>query len=130
VFHVVADTHAIVWLLAAPRKLGRKAARAFAGADEGRSLCLVPAIVLVEVALLRERGRVKVGPADLLRAVRGRPGYAVLALDADQAIEFGALGGVKDPMDRMVLAAARVARARLISGDSVFDGFEVERVWD
>jgi PIN domain nuclease of toxin-antitoxin system len=130
VFHVVADTHAIVWLLAAPRKLGREAARAFAGADEGRSLCLVPAIVLVEVALLRERGRVKVGPADLLRAVRGRPGYAVLALDADQAIEFGALGGVKDPMDRMVLAAARVARARLISGDPVFDGFEVERVWD
>lgn len=128
--HLVADTHAIVWLLAAPRKLGPEAARAFDAADHGRSLCLVPAIVLVEVALLRERGRVKIGPADLLRALRGRAGYAVLALDGDQALEFGALVGVKDPMDRMLLAAARVARARLISGDPVFDGFEVERVWD
>jgi PIN domain nuclease of toxin-antitoxin system len=130
VVHLVADTHAIVWLLAAPRKLGRQAARAFRAVDAGRSLCLIPAIALVEVALLRERGRVKLGPADLLRALRGRLGYAVLAMDGDQAVEFGTLVGVKDPMDRMVLAAARVARARLISGDPGFDGFEVERVWD
>lgn len=128
--HLVADTHAVVWLLAAPRKLGREAARAFEAVDGGRGLCLIPAIALVEVALLRERGRVKLGPDDLLRALRGRAGYAVLAMDGDQAVEFSMLVGVKDPMDRMVLAAARVARARLISGDPVFDDFEVERVWD
>lgn len=127
---LVADTHAIVWLLTAPRKLGRAAARAFQGVDDGRGLCLVPAIALVEVSLLRERNRLKIGPADLLRALRGRPAYAVLALDGDQAVEFGALVDVKDPMDRMVLAAARVAGARLISADPACDGFGVERVWD
>ena len=128
--HLVADTHAIVWRLTAPRKLGRGASRAFDAADEGGRVCLVPAIVLVEVALLRERGRVKVGAADLLRALNGRPAYAVLALDGPQALEFGALVGVKDPMARRVLAAARVAGARLISSDPVFDRFGVERVWD
>lgn len=127
---LVADTHALVWRLTAPRKLGRAAQRAFEAADAERWLCCVPAIVLVEVALLRERGRIGVGPADVLQALRGRPGYAVLALDAEQSLEFGALVGIKDPMDRLVLAAARVSEAKLVSSDAVFDGLGVERVWD
>ena len=127
---LVADTHALVWHLTGPRKLGRGAQRAFDLADSGRWLCCIPVIVLVEVALLRERGRVSVGPANVLQALRGRSGYAVLALDAEQTLEFGALVGVKDPMDRLVLAAARVSGARLVSSDEVFDGFGVERVWD
>jgi PIN domain nuclease of toxin-antitoxin system len=91
---------------------------------------MVPAIVLVEVALLRERGRVGVGPAAVLRAVHGRSGYALLALDAEQALEFAARVGIEDPMDRLILAAARVAGARLVSSDSVFDASGVERLWD
>jgi PIN domain nuclease of toxin-antitoxin system len=126
----VADTHALVWRATAPRKLGRSAERAFDAADAGRWTCLIPAIVLVEVALLRERGRVAVDPAQILRVIQGRPGYAVLALDGEQALEFGALVGIKDPIDRMVLAAARVGGAKLVSSDEVFDGAGIERVWD
>jgi PIN domain nuclease of toxin-antitoxin system len=90
----------------------------------------VPAIALVEIALLEERGRVRIGADEVLRALAGHPGYAVLALDAEQATEFAALVRVKDPMDRLVLAAARATRSRLVSSDAVLDGFGVERVWD
>lgn len=90
----------------------------------------MPAIALVEIALLRERGRIGVGVDEVLGALAGRTGYAVLALDAEQAVEFAALVGIPDPMDRLVLAAARVSRSRLVSIDSVFDGRGVERVWD
>lgn len=127
---LVADTHALVWHLSAPRKLGAAARRAFAAADEGRWLCCVPAIALVEIALLEERDRLAIGVDDVLRALAGHPGYAVLALDADQAVEFAALVGVKDPMDRLVLAAARATGSRLLSSDDVLDGFGVDRVWD
>ena len=127
---LVADTHAVIWHLTAPRRLGATARRALAAADEGRWLCCVPAIALVEVALLKERGRVAVGVDAVLRALAGHPGYAVLALDADQAVEFAALVGVKDPMDRLVLAAARATRSRLVSSDDLLDGFGVERLWD
>jgi PIN domain nuclease of toxin-antitoxin system len=130
VARLVADTHALVWRLTTPQKLGRGARRAFDAADSGRSLCMVPAIVLVELALLKERGRVGVGPEDVLRAVRGRPGYAVLALDAEQALEFVVQQGIKDPMDRLIFAAARVAGGKLLSSDTVFDGRGIERVWD
>jgi PIN domain nuclease of toxin-antitoxin system len=127
---LIADTHAIVWLLTAPRKLGAAARRAFQAADEGPALCCVPAIVLVEVELLKERGRVGVSAKDVLRALTGRPGYAVVALDADQALEFAGLVGLKDPMDRLVVAAARATGSRLVSVDDALDGFGVERVWD
>jgi PIN domain nuclease of toxin-antitoxin system len=127
---LVADTHAILWYLTAPRKLGAAARRAFQGADEGRALCCVPAIALVEIEMLRERGRVGVGVVDVLHALAGRPGYAVLALDADQALEFAGLVGLKDPMDRLMVAAARATGSRVVSVDDALDGFGVERLWD
>jgi PIN domain nuclease of toxin-antitoxin system len=130
VARLVADTHAVVWHLTAPRKLGPAARRALAAVDEGRWLCCVPAVALVEIALLRERGRIAVGVNEVLRTLAGHPGYAVLALDAEQAVEFAGLVGVKDPMDRLVLAAARATRSRLVSSDEVLDGFGVERIWD
>lgn len=127
---VVADTHALAWHLTAPRKLGTAARRAFAAADRGSWLCCVPAIALVEIALLKERRRIAVGVEEVLEALAGHPGYAILALDADQALEFSALGGVSDPMDRLVLAAARATRSRLVSADDGLDGFDVDRIWD
>ena len=127
---LVADTHAIVWYLTKPQKLGARARRGFEAADAGRALCCVPAIALVEIALLQERRRITVGPGEVLRALNGRAGYAVLALDAEQALAFASLVGVRDPMDRMVLAAARATSGRLISADDALDGFGVERLWD
>jgi PIN domain nuclease of toxin-antitoxin system len=127
---VVADTHAIVWHLTDPARLGRGARRAFAAIDAGRWLCQVPVITLVEVWLLHERGRLRIGAAQLLDALTGHPGYAILSLDVAQAIEFGALPRVKDPLDRLILAAARATRSRLISADQALGGHGVECLWD
>ena len=127
---LVADTHALVWHLTAPTKLGKAARRAFQAADAGRWLCHVPAVCLVEIALLHERGRLRAGPAQILQTIAAHPGYAVLPLDVEQAIEFAALPTVRDPMDRMIVAAARVAGARLVSADQALSGHGVDRVWD
>jgi PIN domain nuclease of toxin-antitoxin system len=127
---LVADTQALVWHLTAPRRLGKAARRAFGAADAGRWICYVPAIALVEVWLLHERGRLRMGPPQVLEAIAGHPGYSVLAFDVEQTVEFGALLAVRDPMDRMILAAARVTRSRLVSADEALGGHGVERVWD
>ena len=70
------------------------------------------------------------GPAQILEAIAGHGGYAVLPLDIEQAIEFGSLSRIRDPMDRMILSAARATGSRLISRDDALDGFGIERVWD
>jgi PIN domain nuclease of toxin-antitoxin system len=126
----VADTHAVVWQLTEPARLGRGARRAFAAAEAGRWLCYVPAIVLVEVALLNERGRLRVGAGQVADALGGHRGYALLPLDVEQALEFAALPVVRDPMDRLVLAAARATGSRLVSSDAALEVRGVERVWD
>jgi PIN domain nuclease of toxin-antitoxin system len=72
----------------------------------------------------------KIGPARILDAIARHNGNAVLALDVEQAIAFGSFPGVRDPMDHMILAAARATGSRLISSDESMDGFGIERVWD
>jgi PIN domain nuclease of toxin-antitoxin system len=126
----VADTHALFWHLADPRRLGRAARRAFAAADSGKWTCHVPAVSLIEIWLLHERGRLRVGPAQVLETLAGHAGYAVLPLDVEQTVEFGALPAVRDPMDRMILAAARVTGSKLVSADAALDGHGVGRIWD
>jgi PIN domain nuclease of toxin-antitoxin system len=127
---VVADTHAIVWHLTDPARLGRGARRAFSAIDAGRWLCHIPMIALVEIWLLHERSRLRLGPAQFLEAIAGHPGYALLSLDTAQAMEFGALPRIRDPLDRLILAAARATQSRLLSADEAFEGHGVERLWD
>lgn len=126
----VADTHALLWHLTEPPRLGKAARRAFASVDRGPAVCGVPAICIVEITLLHERGRLRIGPAQILEKLAGHAGYSILALDLEQAVEFGSLPGIRDPMDRLIAAAAQAIGARLISADEVFDGLGIERIWD
>jgi PIN domain nuclease of toxin-antitoxin system len=125
----VVDTHALVWHLTEPRRRGKAAVRAFTAIDSGRAQAHVPAIVLVEIALRHEKGRMKLGPAQVLDALAGHPGYSILPLDIDQAMRFTGAVALRDPMDRLILAAALATESRLISADETFDG-HVERTWD
>ncbi len=127
---VVADTHAILWHLTEPRRLGKAARRAFAAADAGRWRCHVPVVVLVETWLLHERGRLRIDPSHILDQIAGHPGYVTLPLGVEQVMEFGALAGIRDPMDRLVLAAARALNAGLITADAALSGHGVPTLWD
>ena len=64
----------------------------------------------------------------------GHAGYTLLPLDIEQAIEFSSLPGIKDPMDRVVVSAARIMDAIPISSDeglaewvSAWSGIEILR---
>jgi PIN domain nuclease of toxin-antitoxin system len=37
---------------------------------------------------------------------------------------------VENPIDRLIVAAARVLGASLISVDEALDGYDVARIWD
>lgn len=126
----MADTHALVWQLTQPARLGKAARRAFAAVEAGRWHCDVPVVCLIEIGLLYERACIRIGPAQVAAALGQHPGYQIATLDVTQALEFAALVGVHDPMDRLILAATRALRASLLSADDVFDGRGVERLWD
>lgn len=125
------DTHALIWYLSRPKKLGRSAARRLREADAGRCEILVPAIVLVELTLLREAGRNVIGVPQVEALLAAQPAFQLQPLDLDPATEFSLLDSLPDPFDRMIVAAARSADVPLISADTVIDASAlVETIWD
>jgi PIN domain nuclease of toxin-antitoxin system len=127
---VVADTPALVWFLTEPKKLGKAAKKALTAADAGRCLCYVPVVALLEMWLLHERGSIRVGPAQIVEVLGAHPGYAILPFDVQQAMEYGALPSIRDPVTRILVAAARSTGARIISCDEQVLGHGVEVIWD
>jgi len=128
---VCIDTHALVWHLSKPRRLGKSAARLLRDADRGRVRVLVPAIVGIELALLRGAGRKTVGVPQLEALIAAQPAFSMLPLDLVQTREFALLETLADPFDRMIVAAARVAGAPLVTADmEIRESALVEVVWD
>lgn len=127
----VLDTHAFVWWAAKPKRLGRAAARALKAVDAARATVWLPAILGVELTLLCESGRLRVGVAELEAATRRNGEVRILPLDLEQAREFALLGALADPFDRMIVAAARATRRPLVTADAtIAESGLVDVVWD
>jgi len=128
---IVLDTHACVYALIAPARLGRAARRAIAGAEAGRSVAWVPAAVTAEIVLLRELDRIKIGLPELRAAIEASSFLRFLALDLRQMDEFAAHRAIVDPFDRLIVSACRAADASLVSRDTALAASGLVRVvWD
>ena len=116
---VLLDTHVLVWILDQPHRVGRRARRVIERADE-RGELLISAVSFGEIAVLIEERRVSLGgPAFEVRGRLLRDGFTELPIDGDQAIDAtGLIGLPGDPMDRFIVAAARHARAQLVTADA------------
>jgi len=125
------DTHALVWYLTRPKRLGGSAARFLRDADRGRARVDIPSVVCVELALLAEAGRAVVSMAAIDVLLLANPAFRVLAMDHEQAREFSMLSAIADPFDRMIVAAARVSGRPLITADADIEGSSTASViWD
>jgi PIN domain nuclease of toxin-antitoxin system len=115
---LVLDTHACVYALTAPDRLGKAARRALKQVEAGRRVAWIPAAVVAEIVLLRELGRVRIGLPELRAAMGGSSSLRFLALDLRQLSEFAAHTGIRDPFDRLIVSACRALDATLVSKDA------------
>jgi PIN domain nuclease of toxin-antitoxin system len=123
----VLDTHACVFALSAPRRLGRRARRVLTGPGDHRFW--LPAAAAAEIALLRELGRIELGLPEL-RTAMDTSSLLFLDLTWQQLNEFSSLTSIRDPFDRLIVSAARSLGARLISKDETLaDSGLVDVVW-
>jgi PIN domain nuclease of toxin-antitoxin system len=123
------DTHALSWCLLSPRRLGKAAQRWLRDAEAGRTEIVIPAIVAVEVTIVREAGRRIIGVNQIDGLLEGP--FVLESLDLVQAIEFVLLDTLADPFDRMIVAAARSAELPLITADQLItESALVETIWD
>jgi len=83
----VTDTHALLWHLYNAKRLSAKVRSIFSEADSGEGQIVIPAIVLVEIIYLSEKGRIDVNAVrqalELLR--NGADNYIIAPLDLETA---------------------------------------------
>jgi PIN domain nuclease of toxin-antitoxin system len=128
---IVLDTHAWIWWLTTPTKLGKRAARTIKQA----SSIGVPAICVWEVAMKAQRGKLKFNrpySAWLDQALIEDPRIELLALVPRIAIAAVDLSWTHtDPADRMIVASAQVHEAPLVTADErMHESGLVRCIWD
>lgn len=126
---IVLDTHAWLWWVSDPSRLGRAATAALAKA----SRIGVPAICCLEVAAAVERGRI-VLDRDVdawLDAALSVPHVALLPLTPRVAVRAVALPGFHgDPADRVIVATAMLEACPVVTRDRGIRRYKaVESVW-
>lgn len=128
---VVLDTHACVYMLVAPGRLGKAARRAIDQVEKGRSTAWIPAAVAAEIVLLRETNRIRIGLPELRTAMEESSFLRFLALDLRQMDEFAAHRSIADPFDRLIIGACRAVNGKLVTRDvTLAESGLVRVIWD
>jgi PIN domain nuclease of toxin-antitoxin system len=113
------DTHVVVrWLIDA-RSLSRVQSRVLEGAVRRAEPVALSAISLLEIAIWNSEGklRLKVTLAEFLDDMQNSEVFEILPLSYQIASDVAALGSLRDPADRAIVATARVHRLRLMTSD-------------
>ncbi len=102
--NLLLDTHVLLWWLDDHPKLGRRARRLIADAD---NLILVSAASIWEMCIKRELGKLRL-PDDFLNALEGE-GFHLLGVEPRHALALRQLPPHhRDPFDRMLIAQCAV----------------------
>jgi PIN domain nuclease of toxin-antitoxin system len=131
----VADTHALLWPLYLPDRVGHAARAAFAAADAGEARIHVPALVVAEVLMVAEKGRMrgvtKAAVLPVIAQMRGSSNYPLSTLPPSLVLRSAEIPSIPDIFDRIIAAEALVRAVPLLSCDSVLRRVaDVLTVWD
>lgn len=129
---VVTDTHPLLFHAAGGTRLGKRAARAFAAAEERSALVYVPVAVIWECSLLARAGRVDLHRSleDFFGDLFSNPAFQPLDLTPAQVYLADRERPSDDPFDALVCAAARALGLPLVTRDgNIQDSGLVRVVW-
>ena len=117
---IVVDTHALIWSVADDERLGGNA-RSLIERHARNDGILVSAISPWEIALLAEKGRLRLGQdvGQWIESALALPGVRLAPIIPQIAIDSVRLPGVfhADPADRLIIATARHFEIELLTAD-------------
>ena len=113
------DTHLVVRWLATPKKLSREQRRVLEEAVLHRQPVALSAISPLEIADLFGQGarRNDTQAEDILGQIASNPMFEIVPLTLEIAAAIAALGPSLPPVDRAIVATARVHRLILLTSD-------------
>lgn len=127
--NLLLDTHTLLWMFAAPDRLGEQAAEAVV--DAQNALC-VSAGSLWEIAIKIDIGKLDLG-RDWSRRLDRRmtqSSVTVLPVGLNHCERVSKLPHHhRDPFDRLIVAQSLVEKLPVVSRDDHFDSYGVRRLW-
>ena len=107
------DTHVVLWMCTGEVALSVRANRLIRNAD-----LRVSPVVLLELSLLQEIGRLNIGPEQWLAMLKRDFDVTLCALPLQRVInESYSLQWTRDPFDRLIVAQAIAGAGKLITRD-------------
>lgn len=126
---VLLDTHTLLWWLDGDRRLSRTARSRIADED---TVVLVSAASAWEITTKARIGKLPgaLTVADDVSGAVASQGFTALEITMLHAQRAGRLpGDHRDPFDRMLIAQAQLEDVPIVSNETVFDAYGVNRVW-
>lgn len=127
------DTHPLLWFtLNRQGDLSKAALRAFANAETGNGFIHIPAMVLLETAILEKRGRIRLtgGFIHWTRTLLRNSCFGIASLEPEIINSAVGFNFNNDPFDNVIVATAVEMSTPLITRDSaITDSNLVEICW-
>ncbi len=115
----ISDTHSLIWYLTEDSKLGKKALKIFEASDSGKETIIIPTIVLAELLHICEKKKIGVKFNHILEKLKDSLNYVVYNLDFNIILKIKDLTKIPDLHDRIIVATARIIKAKVITKDTI-----------
>jgi len=128
---VLLDTHVFLWWINEHERLTDTARKTL---ESGEIEVLVSAVVVWEITIKAKLGRFNL-PTDLKSFIRQQltvNRFQVLAVSLDHTLavyDLPVMHDHRDPFDRLLISQSVVEDVPLVSRDSAFDAYGIDRVW-
>ncbi|MGL5033260.1 MAG: type II toxin-antitoxin system VapC family toxin [Microcystaceae cyanobacterium] len=123
------DTHTLLWYTLSDSSLNRTARELII--DRNNEILISPASYW-EIAIKISIGKLQLHQSyrNFMEVCLHQYGFEILAISPEHTETVIALPfHHKDPFDRLMIAQAIVERIPLISADTIFDRYNVQRIW-
>jgi PIN domain nuclease of toxin-antitoxin system len=125
---ILLDTHCLLWMIAEPKRLGKKATKLL---DDRNTELFLSASSLFEISVKYSLGKLKLPsrPIDYLPPILDRMSVRELAVTSHHAYKVADLPWHhRDPFDRLIIAQAMVEQIPLMTADSQLNKYKIERL--
>ena len=118
----VVDTHALWWRWRSLPLLSSTAEAVFHRAATGHAILYIPAIVVAELYYLSAKQGMETPPTEILERLEAERGFEFVPLDSAQLALMEQFPEIHEMHDRMLVSAAAVLRATVVTRDAVLFG--------
>jgi PIN domain nuclease of toxin-antitoxin system len=123
------DTHSLLWADSEPGKLSATAQSLLADPTNERWLS-VASVWEMQIKSQLGKLRLRLPLRDLIAEQMGKNGVQIPDIAANHVFEIGALPHLhNDPFDRLIVAAARIEGATVLTHDPIVRQYPVATVW-